>query len=126
MKKALLLFTMVVLFGCIADSGDDLPTPRAVEVYEISNIESQGTSITFTVLCQTPEPCWAYSHHENTNTSSVYLITIYAQRTTNDPCLQVLSSIEVPISVTVPNSGEFIFKFWQNDEATLDTTITIG
>ena len=66
---------------------------------------------------------FASSKIESSN--EVVNITIYIQRQTNDPCPDMVSSIESDITVPVGSGNTYLFKFWKYNETTLDTTIFI-
>lgn len=111
--------------GCLSDSGENLPPPKAVSASLIKGASIEGRTITFTLVCTIPEPCWRFVRFENLASGQTITTTVLAQRTTNDGCLQVLSSIETPVTISVPSSGAYTFRFWQYGGKTLDTTLTI-
>jgi hypothetical protein len=126
MKIATIIFSALLpLLGCVTDSNQKLPEPKAVSTTLIKSTSIQERTIVFTVVCTTPEPCWKFVRFDNSTLGQSITTTVFAQRTTNDPCLQVLSSIEVPVTIVVPSNGTYSFRFWQYDGKTLDTTLTI-
>ena len=115
----------ILFYGCVTDSGDKLPEPKAVSVNNIKAANVVGRSASFTVVCTVPEPCWRFVRSEITSSGNIVTATMIAQRTTKDPCLQVLVNIDAPATVTVASAGTYVFKFWRNDGSTVDTTLTI-
>ena len=52
-------------------------------------------------------------------------LKIFGKRATNDPCVQVLSSLDAKTTTVVPTSGRYIFHFWSTDDTSIDTTIVV-
>lgn len=125
MKKVILLFPLLMLLSCSTDSSEVLPDPRPVSTDFIKSINIDKTTIRFTVLSEVPQPCYKFHSSEVESSNATVSIKIYAQRTTNDPCLEMLSSIESEISLTVTSANTYLFKFWKYNDATMDTVIAI-
>jgi len=126
--KACRYISFVVFFGiagCMTDSGESLPDPIPVSAYLIESAQISARTVTLEVVCSVPEPCWAFARTEQARSGNSYFVTVYARRTTNDPCLQVLSSINASFSTTVEAPGSYTFAFWRYDGTTLDTVLTI-
>lgn len=126
MLMTFLLMVTVSVPGCLRDMGtgsnfrvSQLPTDA------IQSITVSGRTAIFSLVCAVPEAgCWKYLRTDQSADDGTILVTVQGQRTTNDPCLQVLGSIPVTTSITVPGPGTYEFSFWQYD-TTIDTTITI-
>jgi hypothetical protein len=121
----ILLSSILLLTGCLIESDERLPDPIAVSAEQIKSVDIVGTTIAFRVVCMVPEPCWKFVRFEDSMSEQTITTTVFAQRTTNGPCLQVISSIEAPVTLEVPSGGVYTFRFWRRDETTLDTTLTI-
>ena len=123
LKNTFLILMGFLVWDC---ESEDLPSAEKVETYKIEALDVEGKTITFAVKSTGTSSCWGYSHFEHSISDSIVFIDVYGQVTTNDPCLAVLITIDATLSVTVPSTGEFTFKFWQHNESTLDTTLVIG
>jgi len=121
----IILSTFLSFIGCLTDSSEKLLEPKAVSATIIKGAIFEGRTITFSVVCEIPEPCWRFAGFSTSTSGQSITTVIFAQRMTNDPCLQVLSSIEAPVTSVVPSSGVYTFRFWQYNGETLDTTLTI-
>jgi len=105
MKSIPVVLLSVLLYGCLTDSGDKLPEPRAVSTILIKNVTIVGRTVSFTVVCSIPEPCWQFVRSEPSATGQSVTIKMFARRTTTDPCLQVLSSLDAPATITLSSAG---------------------
>ena len=121
-----LLIATVSLSGCLRDMGTGSNfRVSQLATHSIKSVSVSGRTVTFSLGCAIPEAgCWKYLRADHSAGSGSYLVTVQGQRTTNDPCLQVMGSIPVTTSITVPGPGTYEFSFWQYD-TTIDTTITI-
>ena len=123
--RYLLLALAILVSGCLTDSGEKLPDPKPVSATAIQSAGISGMAISIVVRCVVPEPCWAFTRTDYSKSSNTFAVTVFARRTTNDPCLQVLSSIDAPFNVTVDALGSYSFQFWRYDGTTLDTTLIV-
>ncbi len=121
----LLTFMLMLLSNCGIDNDNKLSDATEIPTYQIESIEVTDNTAVFSIICEAPENCWEFSSYDNSISGSNITVTVFGQRTTNDFCLQVLTSMNVTSSITVPVKGEYTFKFWQHNGATLDTTIII-
>ena len=125
-NSRVLLWAAVVLFsGCLTDSGLELSEPKPVSAAAIRSANPTGRVISIVVNCVVPQPCWGFTRTNYNKSRNSYAVTVYASRITNDPCADVLSSIDAPFSVTVGAAGSYSFRFWQYGGTTLDTTIVV-
>ncbi|MCH8568729.1 MAG: hypothetical protein LAT67_10715 [Balneolales bacterium] len=123
----LLLMAAVLLTSCIdLITGDRNNRSDAQPIYtqSVESIELSNGKISFDLVGLTPNPCWTAASPTYEKTGTTFNIT---QRgyPSNQPCVDVLGTIETSISLNVAPGTEYTFKFWRFDEATLDTTITI-
>jgi len=125
MANVLITVTALLCFiGCVTDSGEKLPDPVWVSVTSIKSATIVGKTVQFTVVCWVPEPCWRYARSNVKFFGQFVAIGVYVQRTTSEQCAQVLTSIDVPVNITVPSAGTYTFQFTRL-ETTADTTMTI-
>ncbi len=124
MTNTILLLTFFSI-GCLTDQGAKLPDSVAVPVDSIKSISITGKTVSAVVWCTVPTPCWGFVRTDQTVSGNNVHLKIFARNTTNDPCIQVLGSIEAPVRVTVPSAGSYTFRFWRYNNTTLDTTIAI-
>lgn len=126
MKYIFIALVLVIFINsCLTDSNDNLPEPQPVSAYEIKSVNVRGRYISIVAGCGTPESCWAFNRTSYSRSNNTFLITVFAQRTTNDPCLQVISSIDARFNTIVNAPGTYTFRFWRNDGTTVDTTLNI-
>ena len=123
--KLYLLSTMFIISACLSDSGEKLPEPKPVSTEEIKRVVISDYSVLVLVNCAVPEPCWTYVRTDQSINGSEINLTVIARRTTNDPCIQVMSSIDPEMQLTMPTAGSYTLKFWRHDGTTIDTTIVI-
>ena len=123
---SVLLASVISVPGCLRDMGTGSNFRISqLATHSIKSVAVSGRTVTFSLLCTTPEAgCWKHLRTDHSALNGSYLVTVQGQRTTNDPCLQVLGSVQVSTSITVPNPGTYEFSFRQYD-TTIDTTITI-
>ena len=120
-----LIVLMILISGCLTDSGKKLPDPEPVSAISIQSTNIGGMTISIVVRCRVPESCWVFTRTEHTRSNNTFAVTVFARRATNDPCLQVLSSIDAPFNITVDASGSYSFQFWQDNGTTVDTTLIV-
>jgi hypothetical protein len=122
----LTLWTISVLgMGCLTDLGTKLPDPRLVSVDSIRSITVSDRTIFSNVISGAPESCWGFVRAEHSFAGNEITVKVYAQRLTNEPCLQVVTPIVASFSISVPRAGTYTLKFWRVQEKSLDTTITV-
>ena len=125
MKHLILLSILFILLSCSIDSSNDLPDPHPANAKIIKSVNFDEDSVNFTVVSSVPQPCYSFASSKIESSNEVVNITIYTQRKTNDPCPDMVSSIESDITVPVESGNTYLFKFWKYNETTLDTTIII-
>ncbi|MDZ7715338.1 MAG: hypothetical protein U5J95_03915 [Balneolaceae bacterium] len=123
MKKLIILLFLVA--ACNADPSGNLPDPEPIQTEQLKNITIDGLNVSFETINTIPEPCWELADYESSISNSEVVITIFGQRTTTDPCMQVVSSLEANVEITLPQNGTYTFKFFRYEGETLDTTLTV-
>lgn len=123
--KCLSLITVVAFAGCLIDSDEKLQDSKPVSAYQIKNATVSDRTISLTVSCETPNPCWSFTHIQHTRSANTYTVRVFARSTTNDPCITIVGSIDAPFNVTLESPGSYIFRFWRYDGTTVDTTLVV-
>lgn len=111
--------------GCLTDSEEKLPDPRQVSAESIKSLSVNGRTISATVVYLTPESCWGFVRADHSISGPTITVTVFARRLTNNPCLQVLTPVDAPLSLIVPGPGTYTLKFWRQPDGSLDTTVTV-
>jgi hypothetical protein len=114
---------LLVLFSyaCITDNGD---VTRPLSAMRIQSMNISGRSISFVIRCETPTPCWTYVKTEQASSDNEIRFKVLG-RSSGDPCVQVLSSLDAPATTILPSAGTYSFRFWQYNDKSIDTTITV-
>jgi hypothetical protein len=122
MKMIIILLAMPLsLISCITDAGVET---SPISAYKIKNIAISSRSLSFVVNCELPNPCWAFVRTEVTTSGNEVFFKVFA-RSTSSACIDVLSSLDAPASVTLQSSGTYTFRFWQYNDKTLDSTLVV-
>lgn len=122
--SAFLVLILLMLAGCITDTGEQLPNLGPASVDSIICIGMEGRTVSFTVQCTVPTPCYIFVRSEYSISGQSISVTVYVRPRNNEPCYEVLSSLEASASVVVPSAGTYTFQFWRWGGQTLDTTLT--
>jgi len=94
-------------------------------VFRITSAQVSNLTVTFELVCAVPEEgCWRYLRTDHIANGFAHTVTIQGERTTADPCLQQLGSINVTTAIAINGPGVHSFSFWAY-ETTLDTIITV-
>ena len=125
MKIVATILFLLIAIGCDLQNNEDHEAyyERPARVNHVEILGLANKKIEFNVFAVVPSPCNYYSKTELKHDKNDYYVKIFSSYD-GEPCIAILSTIEVPISVNVP-SGEKIFHFWQSDTSYLDTTIRI-
>ncbi len=123
-KPASLLLILLIFGGCITDTGEILPDVSRASVDSIKSIGVEGRTVSFTVASTVPTPCYIFVRSEYSISGQSIPVTVFVRPRNNDPCFQVLWSLDAPVAIVVPHSGSYTFKFWRWGGQTLDTTLT--
>ena len=107
MKHLILLSILFILLSCSIDSSNDLPDPQPANAEMIKSVNFDENSVNFTVVSSVPQPCYSFSSSKIESSNEVVNITIYTQRQTNDPCPDMVSSIESDITVPVESGNTY-------------------
>ena len=119
-----LLLAAVGFCGCALFDDDDYLVRRlGAEDIDITELTDHG--VIFTFHGQTPDPCHEHYFNDIVRNDSEILVSVYARREKRLICACVVTDIAWPIDVAVPWSGTYLFRFWQSDSTTVDTTLTV-
>lgn len=124
MRTSAILVMSLFFRMCSEPVSPDLPQSR-LPVSHIASVTLVGRSLTFELVCTVPEAgCWRFLRTDHVTNNRSHAISIQGQRTTGNPCGQVLGSINVTTNITVDGPGVHSFSFWSNDKS-VDTTLTV-
>ncbi len=122
-----LLTAFFLLQGC-PESGsgpDDNIENRVLTVDSLSVLENANQTLKLQLHATVPNPCHEFSRTDIVNTSNEVTVNVYSEIDPAIYCIQVLGQLEHVITINLPNSGDYRFRF-PGRTATLDTTLTIN
>ena len=120
------LFVVFTVFtGCSKSTDGDDYIERVTPVENQTVTAKTSTSISFNTLVGWGNGCGQFSRSVVVKTDSVYLIKILGKEPKDAVCTAVLISFNAPVTINLPSTGTYIFKFWRSDSTSRDTTITI-
>ena len=124
--RLLIALTSLILIGpCSPESTAPSYQTGKLAVFRIASAQVSDNVVTFDLICVVPEiGCWRYLRTDHVSNGLSHTITIQGQRTTADPCMQQLGSIQVITPIGVDGPGVHSFSFWAY-ETSFDTTITV-
>jgi hypothetical protein len=105
-----------------ADSAEFIEKP--MHTTRIDSIITSDSLVTFNLQVQTPDPCWKFARFEIQKKARETFVTVIARRKKDDVCIQIIGSMDVSIPVEISRPGKYTCRFWRQNAATLDTTIT--
>src|SRR5574341_706945 len=106
------IFSLFILKACPTDSGENLRVAEPISAISFRSVTVANRTAAFVVTCVLPDPCWKFIRADQTISETIVTVKILAERT-SDACIQVLSSLDAPASVTVPSAGNYTFHFWR-------------
>lgn len=116
---------MVTIGGCdITDKGDDREK-KAIPVEKITIRDRHGLDITFKVEGNWSNTCGAFSNCKHYKSGSNYNIKMIG-RQKGVTCLKIPIRVEGEWTFKAPGPGSYLLRFWQSEEQTLDTVITVS
>jgi hypothetical protein len=116
---------ILLLYSCSTNSDPTDLIVRSSGVGEIVNIDSSSPNVSFRVLAGWTNSCGRLHHTDVTVSGQTYNIKVFGFQTKDEVCLAVMTAYEADININVQMPGNYTFKFWKSDGATLDTTLTI-
>ena len=119
------LLTALLIINCSkpADDGDYIEWPSETTHQRIT--AKTSSSISFIAQAAWGNSCGSFSRSLIIKTDSTYVIKIFGKQPKSAICLAVMSSFDAPVTINIPSSGTYTFKFWQSDSTSIDTTLTI-
>ena len=116
---------LMLLAGCSLLGGEENDvTVERVEVHEIEVVSPTVQSVTFEVTGTWRNSCGEFSRFDSSRDGMTYEIEMYGQQPESATCFHVITPITGEWETSVPSAGTYTFQFWQQDGATLDTTLT--
>ena len=109
----------------IPDDEDWRRTPVPVVSVAIPESVALGEHIYFTSTCQTPNPCWRFSHMDMVERDFDVWVVVHAKEDPDCISIPVFGSTTVPKRMLLPARGTYRFRFWQTPFTTLDTTVVV-
>jgi len=121
----MLIAVFTAFTGCSrsTDEGDYIERVTPVENQTVTSKTS--TSISFNTVVGWGNGCGKFSRSDVIKADSVYLIKILGREPKDAVCTAVLISFNAPVTINLPSTGTYTFKFWRSDSTSTDTTITI-
>ena len=127
MKRILILWFVIAVgvAGCSLFDDDDnyLVHPLRTLDIDVDGMWSHGA--TFRFHSQLPDPCYEYYRTDIERNAVGVLVTVYARRDRSLFCSCEVVDVFWNIDVQVPTSGTYLFRFWETDSATVDTTLFV-
>ena len=127
MKSLLMLWFVTVagVTGCWLFDEDDNYLVHPLRTLDLDVVEVSSHGVTFTFHSQLPDPCYEHYRTHIEHRDAEVLVTVYARRDGSLICPCVVEDISWPIDVSVPSVGTYLFRFWETDSTTVDTTLYV-
>jgi hypothetical protein len=123
--KKLIFYLLLVFTGCTTSTDNNNLLSGPISANRIKSVTALDQEVNFIINCTIPEPCWKYLRTDQEISGFNINMKIIGQRITNDPCLEVLSSLDAKPTIIVPQTGIYTFHFWNTNETSIDTTVVI-
>lgn len=123
--KTLFIILMSAMVHCSEEAMVDSQPAVLLPATRIKEVALGNGSASFTISCVAPNPCYGFDRLEKAVKGTEMTIKIYGKRTTNDPCIQVVSNIDVTADLKMPKPGRYRVKFFGKNGATVDTTVVM-
>ncbi len=125
--KTLTFAISIVLLGfgtCeVTESDEDLTLRSSVASAKVT---SQSTSqISFVAKASWHNGCGRFSSADVIQNASSFLITVFGTQKKNAVCTDAFIEFDAPVTIQVPVSGTYTFKFWRTDTTSFDTTFAV-
>jgi hypothetical protein len=124
MRNLMIVISIVLCISGCNDMGEQLPAPLPASAESIRFTTIQGRTVSFIVVCMIPTPCFEFVRSDYSTSGQIIFVTVYVRGNSNGLCEQVVSSIEAPITISVPSAGSYTFRFWRYDDSPVDTTLS--
>ncbi len=116
------LGTLLLLWGCSLGGGDTEVSVVSVDSIEVISHAERSTRIAVTGNWR--NTCGEVSRFESRRDGDDYLIRMYGEQPKGAVCGHAITPITGEWDVEPPEAGTYTFRFWQNEDASLDTTLT--
>lgn len=116
------LVVTILLGGC----NDWTVEPVHIYSVEIPGSIDLGQYIIFRMKCETPDPCYKFSHLEVRDNDFDVWVKVFAKRDPKVLCIQILGEIDTSGRFKPDSRGDYHFHFWQKyDSEYLDKTVVV-
>lgn len=127
MQKNLIPLTASLLFflSCSLLNDQDEIVERPSAVVSQSVTTKSSSSVSFLTRASWGNSCGSFSRAEVNRVDTVVYIKIYGKEPKGATCLTVMITFEAPVTVSIPSTRTYTFKFWQSDSSSKDTTFAV-
>lgn len=122
MNRMRFAVTLLFLGGCALFGGE--VEERIVRVDRVEVGAHTERAVRFEVTGRWRNTCGEVSRFEADRDGSVYRVRMYGEQPEGAICGQAVTPISGTWETEVPKAGTYTFRFWQTEDATLDTTLT--
>jgi hypothetical protein len=124
LKIALLL----ILAGLIRCSDEAVVNARPAVLLPVNRIKQvtvAGRSATIVVNCTAPNPCYTLARVEQKAEGNEIAVQVFGRLVSDNPCIQVVASIDVIATFKLPDAGTYHFRFTGYNRAAVDTSLVV-
>jgi len=117
-----------MLAGLIRCSDEAMVNARPAVLLPVNRIKQvtlAGRTATFVVNCTAPNPCYTLARVEQRAEGNEITVQVFGRLVSDDPCIQVVASIDAIATLKLPAAGTFHFRFANSSRATVDTSLVI-
>jgi len=122
---SILSLIFFLLNSCSTTNDSEELIIRSSSVSEIINIDNSFQNISFLVKAWWSNSCGRLHHADIVKSGESYKIKVYGFQKKEEYCATVITKFEAKVNINVQNPGQYTFQFWESDNSTVDTTITI-
>lgn len=132
MKLSLLKFLFLLLlipsaFSCsFLNEDDDYIYYSWASVQKVEIISNQRGKLDLKVRLTIPTPCNEYHTKEIIKQNDTLHVRYFSKIKRETICIQILGEMEIRDTFVLQSGKTYLFKFFRNQNSTLDTLITIN
>lgn len=125
-------FVSIILFvfaaGCSEETNQPIDNVAIREVYgiRIKEASTNNKTISLTVDCEVPDPCWLFSHFESVTNGNTIQVTVYTKSKPEAACAAVLSSFQTTLNIDVKEPGSYTIHYRENYDTMKDSTFVVN
>jgi hypothetical protein len=103
--------------------------PKYIERMPVQSVTmperiSLGQELRYSVVVETPTPCWTFRTIKTSKEGREYRVEVYAQYH-GEPCIQVISSFEASGSIRPTERGTYAIVFWRGEGEGMRKTFVV-